>query len=279
MSGKSMQTTYRHDIINMDYVHHIHYFPPVCRQRPLKIKFELSVCAKKNLSSKKKRKKKTYRSFGAAQTFHPIITAADLTLWALFTWLVPHHFYWGFCAADPAGFCWVAPSAPLSCPALAGVEARTPRTKAAPAFPRFRLESCSPALYASPCPAPPRHPPRLRPPLPPRRDRLAWALRRDVRVPPQPRPRRPPSLSGLRPRAGIRRPVRRKSRRPRSLRLLWVARSSRLTGHHSSCSYQEHSEAGEINQTELREGGSAQVSPNLGLARRPQCSGEMRLGL
>lgn len=248
----------------MDYVHHIHRFPPVCRQRPLKNRvghFQFAPKKHQQMKQSEQHKKKEKRLLqlllimwnGATQTVHPLTLAADVMLWPYFTWLGPHHFYWGFCAAGPAGFCWAVPSGPPSCPALAGVGVRTPRTEAAPASPRPRLQSYSPALSASPCPVLPLPPPRLPPPPLPRRGLPSWALPREARVPPRPHPRRPPLLSGLRPLAGTHRPVRRKRRRPRNPGLLWAVRSSRRSGPRSSCSYQERSEAGEINQSGLRD--------------------------
>lgn len=140
--------------------------------------------------------------------------------------------------------------------------------KGAPASLPFPLQSCSPALSASARPGLPLHPPRLRPHPPPCRDLLSWAWLRKVQGPPGARPGRPPLPSGLRPPAGTRRPVRRRSRRPRSPRLLWAVRSSRPSGRRSSCSYQGRSEAGETTQVQLGQrrrssGGSGQVDPHL----------------
>lgn len=163
---------------------------------------------------------------------------------------VPHHSCWEFCAADPAGFYWAVPSGPPSCPAPGGAAARRLRTTGVRASLLSSLRNCPPAPCAPQRPARPlrrrrRHHPRL-PPLP---VPLFWAWLREVQDHPEPCPCRPPPLCRLQPRVGSRHHGRRKSRRPRSLQLLWVARSSRQNGPRSSCSCQERSEAAKMPQS------------------------------
>lgn len=164
---------------------------------------------------------------------------------------VPHHSCWEFCAANPAEFCWVVPSGPPSSPKLGGVTVMRLKTTGVQASLLSSHWTPPPAPYAPLSPAPPLRPP-LHLHLPPLPGLLSWTLLKGAQDPLEPCPCHPPLLSHLPPQVGSHHHARRRSRRPHSLQLLLVVRSSRLSDLHSSCSCQEHNEAKTKGQNQIR---------------------------